>query len=288
MLALVGATRSVVALAELGPNFACPRQTRPADRPQAIAFRKRSRFRWVPALRLWRDRSDGWRSGAPKARRPIGRLDAVAYPDPGRSSSSKSLQPDRQSARRIESIREGIEGDEGSSPCSAGPTAQGKTMTMAARYEAGQRPSLADRAQKTLAEQLCNESGPTSRRTPSSPCLLLRSYQPEAYCPVGRILLLEKDTAIHRRSTACATRPRLALLRAADVIIVASVSCILAWASPETTTSAYQTHQARGTSSTATRLLRTARIQPSTRATTQRSGVDVPRSRGKTRGLPGL
>src|SRR5919112_143895 len=108
-----------------------------------------------------------------------------------------------------------------------GATGTGKTMTMAATIETLQRPALVLAHNKTLAAQLCNEF-----RTyfPHNAVEYFVSYydyyQPEAYVP-SKDLYIEKDSAINQEIDRLRHAATASLFARRDVIIVASVSCIL-------------------------------------------------------------
>src|SRR5436309_5605528 len=115
-----------------------------------------------------------------------------------------------------------------------GATGTGKTMTMAGVIEAVQKPALVIAHNKTLAAQLCNEF-----RTyfPQNAVEYFVSYydyyQPEAYVP-SKDLYIEKDSAINQEIDRLRHAATAALFARRDVVIVASVSCILGLGSPET------------------------------------------------------
>jgi excinuclease ABC subunit B len=114
-----------------------------------------------------------------------------------------------------------------------GVTGSGKTFTMANVIEKVQRPTLVISHNKTLAAQLYSEF---KRFFPENAVHYFVSYydfyQPEAYVPqidlyIAKNADINEDIARLRHATV------RALLERKDVIVVASVSCIYGWDSPE-------------------------------------------------------
>ncbi len=114
-----------------------------------------------------------------------------------------------------------------------GVTGSGKTFTMANVIERVQKPTLVISHNKTLAAQLYSEF---KRFFPENAVHYFVSYydfyQPEAYVPqidlyIAKNADVNEDIARLRHATV------RALLERRDVIVVASVSCIYGWDSPE-------------------------------------------------------
>jgi len=114
-----------------------------------------------------------------------------------------------------------------------GVTGSGKTFTMANVIEKVQKPTLVISHNKTLAAQLYSEF---KRFFPDNAVHYFVSYydfyQPEAYVPqidlyIAKNADINEDIARLRHATV------RALLERRDVIVVASVSCIYGWDSPE-------------------------------------------------------
>ncbi len=114
-----------------------------------------------------------------------------------------------------------------------GVTGSGKTFTMAKVIERIQKPTLVISHNKTLAAQLYSEF---RRFFPDNAVHYFVSYydfyQPEAYVPTIDLYIaknadINEDIARLRHATV------RALLERRDVIVVASVSCIYGWDSPE-------------------------------------------------------
>jgi excinuclease ABC subunit B len=114
-----------------------------------------------------------------------------------------------------------------------GVTGSGKTFTIANVIENVQKPTLVISHNKTLAAQLYREF---KNFFPYNAVEYFVSYydyyQPEAYVP-ERDLYIEKDTSINEEIERLRLKATNALLEREDVIIVASVSCIYGWGSPE-------------------------------------------------------
>jgi excinuclease ABC subunit B len=115
-----------------------------------------------------------------------------------------------------------------------GVTGSGKTFTMAKVIESIQRPTLVLAPNKTLAAQLYAEM---KAFFPDNAVEYFVSYydyyQPEAYVPRSDTYI-EKDSAINETIDRMRHAATQALLERADVIIVASVSCIYGIGSVET------------------------------------------------------
>lgn len=114
-----------------------------------------------------------------------------------------------------------------------GVTGSGKTFTMANVISKVQKPTLVISHNKTLAAQLYSEF---RRFFPNNSVQYFVSYydfyQPEAYVPqldlyIAKNADINEDIARLRHATV------RALLERRDVIVVASVSCIYGWDSPE-------------------------------------------------------
>jgi excinuclease ABC subunit B len=114
-----------------------------------------------------------------------------------------------------------------------GVTGSGKTFTMANVIERVQRPTLIISHNKTLAAQLYSEF---KHFFPENAVRYFVSYydfyRPEAYVPqldlhIDKTADVNEDIARLRHATV------RALLERRDVIVVASVSCIYGWDSPE-------------------------------------------------------
>ena len=114
-----------------------------------------------------------------------------------------------------------------------GVTGSGKTFTMANVIEKVQKPTLIISHNKTLAAQLYSEF---KRFFPENAVRYFVSYydfyRPEAYVPqldlhIDKTADVNEDIARLRHATV------RALLERRDVIVVASVSCIYGWDSPE-------------------------------------------------------
>lgn len=114
-----------------------------------------------------------------------------------------------------------------------GATGTGKTFTMANVIAAYDRPALIIAHNKTLAAQLAQEF---REFFPDAAVHYFVSYydyyQPEAYLPTTDTYI-EKDAQINKEIDRLRHASTQALLTRADVIIVASVSCIYGLGSPE-------------------------------------------------------
>ncbi|MDQ6841070.1 MAG: excinuclease ABC subunit UvrB, partial [Actinomycetota bacterium] len=133
----------------------------------------------------------------------------------------------------IESLAQGVEAGERFQTL-LGATGTGKTMTMASTIEAIQRPSLIIAHNKTLAAQLCNEFRTYFPRNAVEYFVSYYDYyQPEAYVP-SKDLYIEKDSAINQEIDRLRHAATSALFARRDVVIIASVSCIIGLGSPET------------------------------------------------------
>lgn len=114
-----------------------------------------------------------------------------------------------------------------------GVTGSGKTYTMAKVIETVNRPTLVIAHNKTLAAQLYSE---LSEFFPENAVEYFVSYydyyQPEAYVPT-RDLYIAKETDINDDIMRLRHSTVRSLLERRDVIVVASVSCIYGWESPE-------------------------------------------------------
>ena len=114
-----------------------------------------------------------------------------------------------------------------------GVTGSGKTYTMAKVIEQINRPTLVIAHNKTLAAQLYSE---LSEFFPENAVEYFVSYydyyQPEAYVPSSD-LYIAKETDINDDIQRLRHSTVRSLLERRDVIVVASVSCIYGWESPE-------------------------------------------------------
>jgi len=114
-----------------------------------------------------------------------------------------------------------------------GATGTGKTFTIANVIEQVGKPTLVIAHNKTLAAQLAQEFREVF---PDAAVHYFVSYydyyQPEAYMPVTDTYI-EKDAAINEEIERLRHATTQALLTRADVIIVASVSCIYGLGNPE-------------------------------------------------------
>ncbi len=114
-----------------------------------------------------------------------------------------------------------------------GVTGSGKTYTMAKVIEKINRPTLVIAHNKTLAAQLYSE---LSEFFPENAVEYFVSYydyyQPEAYVPSSD-LYIAKETDINEDIQRLRHSTVRSLLERRDVIVVASVSCIYGWESPE-------------------------------------------------------
>ncbi len=114
-----------------------------------------------------------------------------------------------------------------------GVTGSGKTYTMAKVIENVNRPTLVIAHNKTLAAQLYSE---LSEFFPQNAVEYFVSYydyyQPEAYVPSSDTYIA-KETDINEDIQRLRHSTVRSLLERRDVIVVASVSCIYGWESPE-------------------------------------------------------
>jgi excinuclease ABC subunit B len=114
-----------------------------------------------------------------------------------------------------------------------GVTGSGKTFTMAHVIQNTGLCSLVIAPNKTLAAQLCNEFREYFQDNAVEYFVSYYDYyQPEAYVPQSDTYI-EKDTSINDDIDRLRHRATSALLSRADVIIVASVSCIYGLGSPQ-------------------------------------------------------
>ncbi len=114
-----------------------------------------------------------------------------------------------------------------------GVTGSGKTYTMAKVIEKINRPTLVIAHNKTLAAQLYSE---LSEFFPENAVEYFVSYydyyQPEAYVAT-KDLYIAKETDVNEDIMRLRHSTARSLLERRDVIVVASVSCIYGWESPE-------------------------------------------------------
>ncbi|RJP31829.1 MAG: excinuclease ABC subunit UvrB [Actinobacteria bacterium] len=150
---------------------------------------------------------------------------------------SAELSPRGDQPAAIARLAEGLTRGDGYQTL-LGVTGSGKTFTMAQVINAVRKPALVIAPNKTLAAQLCNEF---RELFPENAVEYFVSYydyyQPEAYVPRSDTYI-EKDTSINEDIDRLRHRATSALLSRADVIIVASVSCIYGLGSPQE----YQRH----------------------------------------------
>ena len=142
------------------------------------------------------------------------------------------FKPTGDQPEAIEKLTEGIKKDYKFQTL-LGVTGSGKTFTMANVIERIQKPTLILSHNKTLAAQLYAEF---KRFFPENAVRYFVSYydfyRPEAYIPqfdlhIDKTADINEDIARLRHATV------RALLERKDVIVVASVSCIYGWDSPE-------------------------------------------------------
>jgi len=142
------------------------------------------------------------------------------------------FKPTGDQPEAIEKLVEGIKKDFKFQTL-LGVTGSGKTFTMANVIERIQKPTLILSHNKTLAAQLYSEF---KRFFPENAVRYFVSYydfyRPEAYIPqydlhIDKTADINEDIARLRHATV------RALLERKDVIVVASVSCIYGWDSPE-------------------------------------------------------
>src|ERR1700742_4138892 len=114
-----------------------------------------------------------------------------------------------------------------------GVTGSGKTFTMANVVQALDRPTLVLSHNKTLAAQLYSEF---KQFFPDNAVEYFVSYfdyyQPEAYIPRSDTYI-EKDSSTNEEIERLRLSATSSLLSRDDVIVVASVSCIYGFGSPE-------------------------------------------------------
>src|SRR2546423_5721060 len=114
-----------------------------------------------------------------------------------------------------------------------GVTGSGKTYTMAKVIEQANRPALVMAHNKTLAAQLYHEF---KNFFPHNAVEYFVSYydyyQPEAYVPAAD-LYIEKESTINDELDKLRLSATRSLFERQDVLIVASVSCIYGFGSPE-------------------------------------------------------
>ncbi|MDJ0652388.1 MAG: excinuclease ABC subunit UvrB [Simkaniaceae bacterium] len=142
------------------------------------------------------------------------------------------FQPEGDQPEAIRYLTEGIEMGKRSQVL-LGITGSGKTFTMAHVIQKAQKPALILAHNKTLAAQLYQEF---KTLFPENAVEYFVSYydyyQPEAYVP-RTDTYIEKDLSINDRIEKLRLRATCSLLERADVIIVASVSCIYGLGMPE-------------------------------------------------------
>ena len=114
-----------------------------------------------------------------------------------------------------------------------GVTGSGKTFTMANVIKELDRPTLVISHNKTLAAQLYSEFKQFFPRNAVEYFVsYFDYYQPEAYIPRSDTYI-EKDSSINEEIERLRLSTAGALLSRRDVIVVASVSCIYGFSSPE-------------------------------------------------------
>src|ERR1700720_3006909 len=132
----------------------------------------------------------------------------------------------------IEQLSRGIEAGE-KHQVLLGVTGSGKTFTAAKLIERANRPALVLAHNKTLAAQLYSEF---KNFFPQNAVEYFVSYydyyQPEAYLPASDTYI-EKESTINDELDKLRMSATRSLFERRDVIIVASVSCIYGFGSPE-------------------------------------------------------
>ncbi|MGZ4986255.1 MAG: DEAD/DEAH box helicase family protein, partial [Chthoniobacterales bacterium] len=114
-----------------------------------------------------------------------------------------------------------------------GVTGSGKTFTMANVIQELDRPALIISHNKTLAAQLYSEFKQFFPRNAVEYFVsYFDYYQPEAYIPRSDTYI-EKDSSINEEIERLRLSTASALLTRRDVIVVASVSCIYGFSSPD-------------------------------------------------------
>ena len=142
------------------------------------------------------------------------------------------FQPSGDQPEAIASLVKGVE-DGDRYQVLLGVTGSGKTFTMAKTIEALGKPTLVMAPNKTLAAQLASE---LKEFFPHNAVVYFVSYydyyQPEAYVPSSDTYI-EKDSSINEEVEMLRHQATASLLSRRDVIVVASVSCIYGFGSPE-------------------------------------------------------
>jgi excinuclease ABC subunit B len=140
-------------------------------------------------------------------------------------------EPAGDQGKAIASLSEGILRGEHAQTLK-GVTGSGKTYSMAKIVEKVQRPTLVISHNKTLSAQLFREF---KEFFPDNAVEYFVSYydyyQPEAYV-ASRDLYIEKDASINEEIERLRLSATTSLLERADVIVVATVSCIYGLGSP--------------------------------------------------------
>jgi len=140
-------------------------------------------------------------------------------------------EPAGDQGKAIASLSEGILRGEHAQTLK-GVTGSGKTYSMAKIIEKVQRPTLVISHNKTLSAQLFREF---KEFFPDNAVEYFVSYydyyQPEAYV-ASRDLYIEKDASINEEIERLRLSATTSLLERADVIVVATVSCIYGLGSP--------------------------------------------------------
>lgn len=141
-------------------------------------------------------------------------------------------QPKGDQPAAIEQLVAGLDGGERDQVL-LGITGSGKTFTIANVIERTQRPTLVLAHNKTLAAQLYQEF---KTFFPENSVEYFVSYydyyQPEAYVPASD-LYIEKEATINEEIDRLRLSATRALFERADVIVVASVSCIYGLGDPD-------------------------------------------------------
>ncbi|HJO69582.1 MAG TPA: DEAD/DEAH box helicase family protein, partial [Rhodospirillales bacterium] len=146
---------------------------------------------------------------------------------------TSEFQPAGDQPEAIDELTAGIRAGERDQVL-LGVTGSGKTFTVAHVIECIQRPTLVLAPNKTLAAQLYGEM---KTFFPDNSVEYFVSYydyyQPEAYVP-RTDTYIEKDASVNEQIDRMRHSATRALLEHADVVIVASVSCIYGIGAVET------------------------------------------------------
>ncbi len=141
------------------------------------------------------------------------------------------FKPTGDQPEAIESLANGIENGL-KEQVLLGVTGSGKTFTMANVIAKVNRPTLILEPNKTLAAQTCSEM---REFFPENSVNFFVSYydyyQPEAYI-AHTDTYIEKDSSVNEEIDRLRHSATSALFERRDVIVVSSVSCLMAWATP--------------------------------------------------------